>query len=125
MALGGWLASTHLQIGDLDPGAPELRPESRYNQDAAFMNKAYGTASDLLAVLVTTPEGQCADYTILNKVDALEWQLRQIPGVESVQSLATMNRRMLVGMNEGNPKWYDLVPNQAILNSTTAKVPRG
>ncbi|MFS1286822.1 efflux RND transporter permease subunit [Pseudomonas piscis] len=125
MALGGWLASTHLQIGDLDPGAPELRPESRYNQDAAFMNKAYGTASDLLAVLVTTPEGQCADYTILNKVDALEWQLRQILGVESVQSLATMNRRMLVGMNEGNPKWYDLVPNQAILNSTTAKVPRG
>ncbi|AZC26549.1 efflux RND transporter permease subunit [Pseudomonas sessilinigenes] len=125
MAVGGWLASTHLQIGDLDPGAPELRPESRYNQDAAFMNKAYGTASDLLAVLVTTPEGQCADYAILNKVDALEWQLRQIPGVESVQSLATMNRRMLVAMNEGNPKWYELVPNQAILNSTTAKVPRG
>jgi hypothetical protein len=28
----------HLAIGDLDPGAPELRADSRYNRDVAFMN---------------------------------------------------------------------------------------
>src|SRR5690606_8920652 len=25
---------THLRVGDLDPGAPELRPDSRYNRDS-------------------------------------------------------------------------------------------
>ena len=39
----GWLGfavSAHLKIGDLDPGAPELRADSRYNRDNAFMNAA-------------------------------------------------------------------------------------
>jgi uncharacterized protein len=125
MAALGVSMSSRLQIGDLDPGAPELRPDSRYNRDVAFMNQAFGTASDQLAVMVSTPDNQCADYENLNKVDALEWQLRQLPGVESVQTLATLNRRMLVGLNEGNPKWYDLVPNQQMLGSITAKAPRG
>ena len=31
------LVSTHLKIGDLDPGAPELRADSRYNRDNAYI----------------------------------------------------------------------------------------
>jgi predicted RND superfamily exporter protein len=32
----GYVASTQLKIGDLDPGAPELRADSRYNRDNAY-----------------------------------------------------------------------------------------
>jgi len=56
--------------------------------------------------------------------DALEWRLRQLPGVESTASLASLNRSLLVGMSEGNPKWYDLTRNQALLNSITGRAPR-
>jgi uncharacterized protein len=125
MGVGGFLASTQLKIGDLDPGAPELRPGSRYNRDVAFINSAYGASSDVLAVMVRTPEGKCSNYEALNKVDALEWQLRQIEGVESTNSLALLNRRVLSGLNEGNPKWYEFVPNQDMLNTATASAPRG
>jgi predicted RND superfamily exporter protein len=125
MAVAGLIGSSQLKIGDLDPGAPELRPESRYNRDAAFINAAYGASSDVLAVLVKTPEGYCAQYETLNKVDALEWQLRQLDGVESTNTLALLNRRVLVGLNEGNPKWYEFLPNQAMLNTVTAGAPRG
>jgi predicted RND superfamily exporter protein len=91
----------------------------------AFMNAGYGASSDVLAVMVKTPDGQCSQYGTLNKVDALEWQLRQIEGVESTNSLALLNRRVLAGLNEGNPKWYEFLPNQDMLNTVTAGAPRG
>ncbi|MCW5636436.1 MAG: MMPL family transporter, partial [Rubrivivax sp.] len=125
MGLGGLAASQHLQIGDLDPGAPELRADSRYNRDVAFLNGAYGASSDVLAVMVETPPGQCSNYEALNKVDALEWQLRQIDGVESTNTLALLSRRVVSGLNEGNPRWTEFLPNQDMLNTVTAGAPRG
>lgn len=125
LAIGGFTVSHSLKIGDLDPGAPELRADSRYNRDVTFMNAAYGASSDVLAVMVKTPDGQCSQYDTLNKVDALEWQLRQIDGVESTNTLALLNRRVLAGLNEGNPKWYAFLPNQDMLNTVTAGAPRG
>jgi len=125
LAVAGFAVSQRLAIGDLDPGAPELRADSRYNRDVAFMNAAYGASSDVLAVMVKTPEGQCSQYTTLNKVDALEWQLRQLEGVETTNALSLLNRRVLAGLNEGNPKWYEFLPNQDMLNTITAGAPRG
>ncbi|MBT0569742.1 RND family transporter [Curvibacter sp. CHRR-16] len=125
LGLAGFALSTQLKIGDLDPGAPELRAQSRYNLDVAFMNQAYGAGSDLLAVMVKTPDGDCSNYEALKKIDALEWELRQIDGVEGTNSLSLLNRRVLAGLNEGNPRWYDFVPNQDMLNTVTAGAPRG
>ena len=126
LAIGGALASHHLKIGDLDPGAPELRPDSRYNRDVAYISEHFGASSDVYAVMVKTPDnGGCSSYEVLKRVDALEWELRQLEGVESVNTLALLNRRMLSGLNEANPKWYELVKNQDMLNSVTAGAPRG
>ena len=127
VVLGGFglYESQKLKIGDLDQGAPELRADSRYNQDVAFMNQHYGASSDVFAVMVTTPDGQCSQYETLKKVDDLEWQLRQLPGVESTKSLSLLSRRVLSGLNEGNPKWYEFLPNQSMLNYITAGAPRG
>ncbi|MES2128673.1 MAG: MMPL family transporter [Pseudomonadota bacterium] len=125
LAVAGFAVSQRLAIGDLDPGASELRADSRYNRDVAFVNAAYGASSDVLAVMVKTPDGQCSQYATLNKIDALEWQLRQLDGVESTNSLSLLNRRVLAGLNEGNPKWYEFLPNQDMLNTVTAGAPRG
>ncbi|PJI95831.1 hypothetical protein CLU85_0560 [Acidovorax sp. 69] len=125
LGAGGLALSTQLKIGDLGAGAPELRSDSRYNQDVAFMAKSYGASSDVMAVMVTTPPGQCANYETLNRVDALEWQLRQLEGVESTNTLALLNRRVLSGLNEGSPKWYEFLPNQDMINTVTAGAPRG
>jgi hypothetical protein len=124
VALGGLLVATKLEIGDLDPGAPELRADSRYNRDLAYMNARYSAASDVFVVMVKTPDQQCASYPALMRIDALEWQLRQLPFVESTASLALLNRRMLLGLSEANPKWYDLVEDQGMLNTVTASAPR-
>lgn len=125
LLVAGGAMGTHLSIGDLDPGAPELRADSRYNRDVAFVNASYGASSDVLAVMVKTPQGHCSNVDTVLKVDELEWQLRQLPGVESTNTLALLNRRVLTGLNEGNPRWYEMLPNQAMVNTITANAPRG
>ncbi|WP_077035060.1 RND family transporter [Pelomonas sp. KK5] len=124
LAAAGFAVSSHLKIGDLDPGAPELRPDSRYNRDVAFFTQHYGASSDVFAVMVKTPEGACSQYEVLRRVDQLEWELADLPGVESTQSMARLQRRTLVGMNEGSPLWYELIRNQDMLNTITARAPR-
>ncbi|MFC3607258.1 efflux RND transporter permease subunit [Stutzerimonas tarimensis] len=125
MATGGYLIGLNLKVGDLDAGAPELRSDSRYNRDNAYITAHYGASSDVFAVMVKTPVGGCAAYDTLKRVDDLDWRLRALPGVESTNSLAQLNRRVLVGLSEGNPKWYELVNNQATLNMITGGAPRG
>lgn len=125
LAVAGYVVSLQLKIGDLDVGAPELRKDSRYNLDNAFLTRHYGASTDVFAVMVKTPAGSCSRYDTLKRVDDLEWLLRGVPGVDSTNSLALLNRRVLVGLSEGNPKWYDLVNNQATLNMITAGAPRG
>lgn len=117
--------STRLAIGDLDPGAPELRPDSRYNRDVKFINAAYGASSDVLAVMVKSPDGQCTKLSTVQAVDRLEWSLRQLEGVESTNTLALLTRRVTAGLNEGNPKWYELLPSQDMVNTVTSNAPRG
>jgi predicted RND superfamily exporter protein len=125
LAIGGYLISLQLKVGDLDPGAPELRADSRYNRDNSFMTAHYGASSDVFAIMVKTPVGACSAYDTLRRVDNLDWQLRGLQGVDSTSSLALLNRRVLVGLSEGSPKWYELLNNQATLNMITAGAPRG
>ncbi|HCE29575.1 MAG TPA: RND transporter [Comamonadaceae bacterium] len=124
LAVVGWLGSQHLKIGDLDPGAPELRADSRYNRDVQFMTEKIGASSDLFAVMIKTPDTLCNTYDVLQRVDGLEWQLRQIPEVETTNSLALLNRQMMVGFSEGYPGWYDLPTSQDMLNNITSRAPR-
>ncbi len=120
----GVAGSLRLTVGDIDPGAPELRADSRYNRDSAFMVGNFPASSDLLVVMVKTPKFLCTRYDKLVMVDALEWRLQQLEGVESTSSFAGLAKRAAVGMNEGNPRWYEIPRNQETLNSITARAPR-
>ena len=122
-AFGFW-QSQGLQIGDLDPGAPELRTGSRYNQDNAFVTARYGNASDVFIVMVVSPEQQCMDYALLQRIDSLEWKLRQLPGVAATDSFAFITKLLTSQLTEGNPKWAALVPNQAMINTLVKFAPR-
>src|SRR5471030_2000991 len=89
------------------------------------MTGHYGASSDVFAIMVKTPVGACSNYDTLLRVDHLDWQLHGLEGVDSTNSLALLNRRVLVGLSEGSPKWYELLNNQATLNMVTAGAPRG
>src|SRR3546814_21088476 len=100
LAIGGYATSRHLQIGDLDPGAPELRADSVYNRDNAFVTANYRLSSDVFAVIVKTPAEACLKYETLQEADALAWKLQQIPGVQTAMSLADAVRQHTAGSYE-------------------------
>lgn len=114
-AIGVW-GSLQLKIGDLDSGAPELRADSRYNRDNAFITRHYALSSDTFAVMVKTlPEG-CLRYQTLVLADRLAWELQQLPGVQTTLSLANAVRQITAGTYEGNPRLNSLQRNQDVLN---------
>ena len=116
LAAGGYALSTRLQIGDLDPGAPELRADSRYNRDNAYITANYSLSSDQFAVMVETPKEGCLKYETLVDADRLAWTLQQVPGVQTTVSLADAVRQITAGTSEGSPKWLTLSRNQDVLN---------
>jgi predicted RND superfamily exporter protein len=116
LALGGLGLSSKLQIGDLDPGAPELRADSRYNRDNAFVTSHYSLSADQFAVLVKTAPDQCLNWKTLVEADRLGWALRQVPGVQTTVSLADAVRQVTAGTSEGSPKWLTLSRDQNVLN---------
>jgi predicted RND superfamily exporter protein len=119
LALGavGFVYSERLQVGDLDAGAPELRPDSRYNLDNAFITAHYGISSDVFAVMVKTKPDQCRSFETLTETDRLGWTLAQVPGVQRVASLADTIRAYTAGGFEGNPKWLSISDNQSIIDA--------
>ncbi|MDH4039916.1 MAG: MMPL family transporter [Gammaproteobacteria bacterium] len=116
MAAGGMYVSRDLQIGDLDPGAPELRADSRYNRDVAYNVEHYSVSTDVFAVIVKTPPDGCINYWGLSLANELEWRLRQLDGVEDVRGLNVRTRELMAGMNEGYIKWQALFRNQDTIN---------
>ncbi|WP_340053236.1 efflux RND transporter permease subunit [Pseudomonas sp. JAI120] len=117
---GALLIRSELRVGDLDAGAPELRPDSRYNRDVAFIAQHFGLSSDQFAVIVKTQEEGCRDYENLLEINRLEMVLRATPGVQTTQSLAGMARLITSASFEGNPKWYTISRDQRINDSAVS-----
>ncbi|KAB0493523.1 MAG: MMPL family transporter [Pseudomonas sp.] len=125
LTIGGAALATRLQVGDLDAGAPELRADSQYNIDNAFVNGHYATSSDVLAIMVTTSAEQCADYATLVKVRELQSILQRLPGTDATVSFTDLAKQMGTAFNEGSLKWAELVPNQTVLNTIMTQASRG
>jgi predicted RND superfamily exporter protein len=123
MLLGvGYYARQDLKIGDLDKGAPEFRPESRYNQDNAYLLDHYTTSTDVFVVMFKTPAEQCSRYAAADLANQFEQQMREVPGVESVQSLYNAMRFNILARNEGNPKWAEFSRDQFVMNNARSSV---
>ncbi|MES2257033.1 MAG: MMPL family transporter [Pseudomonadota bacterium] len=116
LAALGFTVSLKLKVGDLDPGAPELRADARYNRDNAYITAHYQLSSDQFAVIVKTGKEGCLKYETQVEADRLAWALQQLPGVQTTVALPDAVRQTTTGSYEGNPKWLTLSRNQETLN---------
>ncbi|PLP96174.1 transporter [Pseudomonas sp. FFUP_PS_473] len=103
----GVFKARELAVGDIGPGAPELRADSRYNQDNQRIIDSYSIGLDVLAVFLQTQgiDEACLNPGVMRAVEAFDFQMRNVAGVQSVQSVAGMGKEMIAGNNEGNPRW--------------------
>ncbi len=122
LAIGGVYVAQDLQIGDLDPGAPELRADSRYNKDVAYVIEHYSVSTDVFAVIIKTGPDGCIEHEGLSLASELEWRMRQTPGVEDIRGLNVRTREIMMGINEGFPKWQSLFRNQDTINYAVSEL---
>ncbi|WP_323122946.1 efflux RND transporter permease subunit [Burkholderia alba] len=123
VAGGGFVLSRQLQIGDLDPGAPELRPNSVYNRDVAFFTRHYATSADVFVVMVTTPPEECGAYPTAAVVSRLQWALEETPGVQGTLSLFDWMKQIIAGTYGGNLKWATVTRNRYVSNAAHKGIP--
>lgn len=93
-------------IGTLQPGAPELRPDARFNRDAVSIAESYDMGLDWLTVVFEAPPGSDRYVSLGPFVDDFSWRMAHVPGVMSVDSWSGQIRLYSEGFNEGNPKMY-------------------
>jgi predicted RND superfamily exporter protein len=117
LAVVGVFIGSGIQVGDLDPGAPELRPDSRYNMDNAYITSNYGTSSDVFTVIMKTAPDMIWHYEPLVKADRLVWELEHMSEVQGTDSLSSKMRQMSLGGYEGNFKWYNINRSRGVLGS--------
>src|SRR5450830_521584 len=99
-------------VGTTQPGAPELRPEARFNRDAVSISSNFDTGLDWLTVVFesTAKEGSpeaaslCENVNLGLYQDRFTWALQPVEGVLSVASFSGQMRLYNEGYNEGNPK---------------------
>jgi predicted RND superfamily exporter protein len=97
--------SRDLQIGDLDEGAPELWPKSRYNLDADFVSRNFGLSVDQFAVIVVTEPDGAQKHEVMLEMQRLSWLLQNTEGVRGVMSVADILPYVNSAQFETNPKW--------------------
>lgn len=119
----GLYYSESVKIGELSEGAPELRPDSRYNKDNAFITQNYSTSADVMVVMVKTEPEQCNAYPVMETMNRLQWQLQQTPGVQSSVSIVNVSKGVTRAFNEGNLRWFTLSRNQKIIDTSLQQVP--
>ncbi len=103
LAVSVWQSSDRV-IGTLQPGAPELRPEARFNRDAVSIAGSYDTGLDWLTVVFEAAPESCENVAIGIYQDQFVWDMQHTEGVLSVSSYASQLRTYNEGYNEGNPK---------------------
>lgn len=99
-------------IGSLEAGAPELRSDARFNQDALSIVSGYDIGLDWLTVVfedTANEYGVCENVTLGQYQDRFVWRMQSVPGVLSIRSFTTAMRQYNAGYNEGNPK-MNVVP---------------
>jgi predicted RND superfamily exporter protein len=124
LATAAWQSRDRV-VGTLQPGAPELREDARFNRDAVAIATNFDTGLDWLTVVFEAKPDSCANVNVGLYQDRFVWAMHPVPGVLSISSYADQLRLYNEGYNEGNPKMA-VVPiapaNYAALSTEIARI---
>ncbi len=119
LLLGTTWLSRGLVIGDSGHGAPELRPDSRYNRDSEQIASTYLIGVDVLTIIAEAKDFEgdsCLHYPVTNLIDRFESNMRGVAGVQSVLSVGGVGRLVISAFNEGSPRWEALPRSESGLS---------
>lgn len=116
--------SRHRVVGSVQAGAPELRPESRFNRDAVAIARSFDLGLDWLTVVFEAPPNSCGNVALGLYEDSFVAQMQGVPGVQAVKSFVGEMKTFSQGYNEGNPKMAVTPIDSANFASLAAEIAR-
>ena len=120
--VGLWKAQD-MKIGDSEVGVPELRAESRYNQDAVFISEKFSLGVDVLTIVAETIPDACTEnYNVMETMDRFAWNLANVEGVQKVITLPMVAKIVNSGWNEGNIKWRILPRDNYVMRQALSSI---
>lgn len=121
LGLGLW-RGLDVKVGDLHQGVPELRAESRFNQDVRVVADNFMVGMDVVVVFSESVANGCVDYEVVRAINDLHWYLLEVEGVNSVNSMPMVMEIINAGWNEGHPQWRELPRNPSCLAQVSRSV---
>jgi predicted RND superfamily exporter protein len=119
LAVGAAIAAQNLVVGDLNQGVPELRPDSRFNQDTLYILGHFGLGVDAVTVFATGPADSCLVKERVQAVDQFVDSMRFVPGVHGVVALPGVMKFIRGFFNESNIRWQVLSHDRRVLGQST------
>jgi hypothetical protein len=117
-----WNKSGEVRVGDSQAGVPELRQDSRYNQDSRTIISRFSIGIDVITVFAEAGPNASVDYDVVSAMDRLEGRLRNLPVVQSVVSLSSLAKGVNSAWNEGSLKWRVLPRDSSALAQATSPI---
>jgi uncharacterized protein len=124
-AVFGWAQwqAKGMLYGDAQAGVPELRPDSRYNNDTAAVVSNFAIGTDILKVIAETDPESCIKYDVMEQIDRYTWHMENVPGVQSYLSLPWAARQVSSAFSEAAPKYRVLPRNQFVMVQAITPIP--
>jgi predicted RND superfamily exporter protein len=124
IGLAMWAAAaqygSRVMIGDAQKGVAELRPDARYNRDAALISDKFALGVDILNVIAEAAPNACTtSYPVMETLDRFAWHMRNVDGVAQVITLPLAAKIVNAGWNEGNIRWRVLPRDNDALRQDT------
>jgi predicted RND superfamily exporter protein len=119
LGVAGWWKGRETPIGDTQAGVPELRPQSRYNQDSDIITAKFSIGVDVLTVVAQSKDPICVSYDLMTAVDRFAWHMQNVAGVQDVVTLPFVAKIAIAGWNEGSLKWRSIPREQTQLTQST------
>ena len=119
LAVGAFAAAQNLVVGDLNQGVPELRPNSRFNQDTLFISDHFGNGVDSMLVFATGPADACLTKENVQAVDDFVDYMRFVPGVHGTEALPAYMKTINSIFNEANVRWQVIFHDRHVLGQST------
>jgi predicted RND superfamily exporter protein len=110
LTVGALYETRDLLIGDASKGVPELHADSRYNKDVELITNHFAIGVDLLQVVAEAKgdASPCVSREVQDKLEKFDLEMRQVPGVAAVRSLASFSTAVTQDFAEGWVKWHML-----------------
>lgn len=111
MLLGGAYLSSHVTIGEAEPGSPILYQHHDYNVSSKVINDRFPGSEELYIVAEHTDNGGLKRPEVLTALEDLERHMLLDPEVGGAKGIPDLIKQVNRLLHNDDPRWYQIPPD--------------